>query len=61
MLNKKRFFQRLFPNKNTDDFCTLNYDYLLKELFRNGGDKEFLWIEYMKDCRANIEEVLVYS
>lgn len=44
------------PNKRMPD-----YDYIHKELLRNGVSKKLLWAEYMEDCRANGEEPLMYS
>lgn len=38
-----------------------DYDYVHKELLRNGGSKKLLWTEYMEDCHANGEEPLMYS
>ena len=38
-----------------------DYDYISKELLRNGVSKKLLWTEYMEDCRANGEEPLMYS
>lgn len=56
--------EKLFPsaikstayNKRMPDF-----DYIRKELLRNGVSKKLLWTEYMEDCRANGEEPLMYS
>lgn len=38
-----------------------DYNYIHKELLRNGVSKKFLWTEYMEDCRANGDEPLMYS
>ena len=38
-----------------------DYDYIHKELLRNGVSKKFLWTEYMEDCRAKGDEPLMYS
>ena len=38
-----------------------DYDYIHKELLRNGVIKKLLWTEYMEDCRANSDEPLMYS
>ena len=38
-----------------------DYDYIHKELLRNGVSKKLLWTEYMEDCRANGDEPLMYS
>ena len=47
---------RVSPNKRMPD-----YNYIHKELLRNGVSKKLLWTEYMEDCRANGEEPLMYS
>lgn len=38
-----------------------DYDYVHKELLRNGVSKKLLWTEYMENCHANGEEPLMYS
>lgn len=38
-----------------------DYDYIHKELLRNGVSKKLLWTEYMENCRANGDEPLMYS
>lgn len=38
-----------------------DYNYIRKELLRNGVTKKLLWMEYMEDCRANGDEPLMYS
>ena len=38
-----------------------DYDYIHKELLRNGVSKKLLWTEYIEDCRANGDEPLMYS
>ena len=35
-----------------------DYDYIRKELLRNGVSKKLLWTEYMEECRANGDEPL---
>jgi hypothetical protein len=54
---------KLFPsakpevsNKKMPD-----YDYIHRELLKNGVSKKLLWTEYMEDCRANGDEPLMYS
>lgn len=37
-----------------------DYDYIRKELLRNGVSKKLLWAEYIEDCRANDDEALMY-
>ena len=55
---EKLFYPKLDnrPQKRMPD-----YDYIHKELLRNGVSKKLLWTEYMEDCRANGEEPLMYS
>ncbi len=38
-----------------------DYDYIRKELLRNGVNKKLLWVEYCEECRMNGEEPLMYS
>ena len=38
-----------------------DYNYIHKELLRNGVSKKLLWTEYIEDCRANGDEPLMYS
>ena len=54
---EKLFYPKLNsrPQKRVPD-----YDYIRKELLRNGVSKKLLWTEYMEDCRANGEEPLMY-
>ena len=37
-----------------------NFDYIRKELLRNGGNKKLLWTEYLEECRQSGEEPLMY-
>ena len=48
-------------NKVSADKRMPDYDYIRKELLRNGVSKKLLWTEYMEDCRVNGEEPLMYS
>ena len=56
--------ERLYPsaskqissNKKMPDF-----DYIRKELLRNGVNKKLLWTEYLEECRMSGEEPLMYS
>ena len=56
--------EQLFPtitrdvpsNKRKPDF-----DYVRKELLRNGVNKKLLWTEYMEECRQSGDEPLMYS
>ena len=55
---------KLFPpaskqvpsNKRMPDF-----DYIRKELLRNGVNKKLLWTEYLEECRQAGDEPLMYS
>lgn len=38
-----------------------DYDYIRRELLRNGVNKKLLWVEYCEECRMNNEEPLMYS
>lgn len=38
-----------------------DFEYIRKELLRNGVNKKLLWTEYVEDCRATGEEALMYS
>lgn len=56
----------LFPVDETKESTTKNkrmpdFDYVHKELRRNGVNKRLLWTEYLEDCRLSGEEPLMYS
>lgn len=55
--------EKFFPSANqvTSNKRMPDYDYIRKELLRNGVSKKLLWTEYMEDCRANGDEPLMYS
>lgn len=38
-----------------------DYDYIRKELLRNGVNKKLLWIEYLEECRKSGDDPLMYS
>lgn len=38
-----------------------DFNYIRKELLRNGVNKKLLWTEYMEECRLSGEEPLMYS
>jgi len=38
-----------------------DFDYIQKELLRNGVNKKLLWTEYLEECRQTGEEPLMYS
>ena len=55
--------EKSFPSANqvASNKRMLDYDYIRKELLRNGVSKKLLLTEYMDDCRANGDEPLMYS
>lgn len=38
-----------------------DFDYIQKELLRNGVNKKLLWTEYLEECRQSDEEPFMYS
>ncbi len=38
-----------------------DFEYIRKELLRNGVNKKLLWTEYLEECRLSGEEPLMYS
>ena len=38
-----------------------DFNYIRKELLRNGVNKKLLWTEYLEECRQSGEEPLMYS
>lgn len=55
--------QTLFPkeDKITTRKHMPNFDYIHRELMRNGVNKKLLWTEYLEECRMAAEESLMYS
>ena len=52
----------MFPKtKSATNKRMPDYDYIRKELLRNGVNKKLLWVEYCEECRMNGEEPLMYS
>lgn len=52
----------LFPKEKTVTNKRMpDFDYIRKELMRNGVNKKLLWYEYMEECRQSGEEGLQYS
>ena len=56
---------QLFPVGQTTSTATNkrmpDFDYVHKELLKNGVNKKLLWTEYLEECRASGEEPLMYS
>ena len=38
-----------------------DFNYIQKELLRNGANKKLLWTEYLEECRQSGDEPLMYS
>ena len=52
----------LFPKvKSATNKRMPDYDYIRRELLRNGVNKKLLWVEYCEECHMNGEEPLMYS
>ena len=52
----------MFPSKKSvTDRRLPDYNYVRKELLRNGVTKKLLWIEYCEDCQQTGETPLMYS
>ena len=52
----------LFPKeKSATNRRMPNFDYIRKELLRNGVNKKLLWVEYCEECRMNGEEPVSYT
>jgi len=52
----------MFPKeKSATDKRLPDYDYIRKELLKNGVTKKLLWIEYCELCHASGDEPLMYS
>jgi len=52
----------LFPKEKTATAKRMpDFDYIRKELLRNGVNKKLLWVEYCNDCHLSNEEPLMYS
>ena len=52
----------MFPkDKSVTNKRMPDFDYIRKELLRNGVNKKLLWVEYCEECRMSSEEPLMYS
>ena len=52
----------MFPkDKSATNKRMSNFDYIRKELLRNGVNKKLLWVEYCEEYRMSSEEPLMYS
>jgi len=55
--------ERMFyPKEKSDTQRRMpDYEYIRKELLKNGVSKKLLWTEYLEECRLNGDEPLMYS
>lgn len=54
--------EKLFPkDKSAANKRMSDFDYIRKELLRNGVSKKLLWVEYCEECRMNGDNPLMYS
>jgi transposase len=54
--------EMLFPKeKSATNKKMPDFDYIRKELLRNGVNKKLLWVEYCEECRMNNDNPLMYS
>lgn len=52
----------LFPKEKTATEKRMpDFEYIRKELLRNGVNKKLLWTEYLEECHQNGDEPLMYS
>ena len=62
-VTNKNLQERMFPKAeaSTSDKRMPDFDYIRKELLRNGVTRKLLWTEYLEDCRRENAEPLMYS
>ena len=62
-VTNKSLQERMFPKAEgaMPDKRVPDFDYIRKELLRNGVTKKLLWTEYLEDCRREHAEPLMYS
>ena len=56
--------EKLFPSAQKQVSSTKrmpDFNYIQKELLRNGVNKKLLWTEYLEECRQSCDEPLMYS
>lgn len=54
--------EMMFPKeKSATNKRMPDFEYVRKELLRNGVNKKLLWVEYCEECRMNNDEPLMYS
>ena len=62
-LTDKRLESMLYPKESADtaEKRMPDYEYIRKELLKNGVTKKLLWTEYLEDCRQSGDNPLMYS
>ena len=62
-LTDKRLESVLYPKESADtaEKRMPDYEYIRKELLKNGVTKKLLWTEYLEDCRQSGDNPLMYS
>ena len=62
-VTNKNLQERMFPKAeaSTSEKRMPDFDYIRKELLRNGVTRKLLWTEYLEDCRRENAEPLMYS
>ena len=58
-LSKRLFGQDETPPKSSRRL--LDFEYIRKELLKNGVNRKLLWTEYLEECRQCGEQALMYS
>lgn len=56
--------RRMFPKDDTSPHTAKrmpDYDYIRKELLRDGVNKKLLWAEYLDECKRYGDDALMYS
>ena len=56
--------EKLFPSAQKQVSSTKrmpDFNYIQKELLRNGVNKKLLWTEYLEECSQNGDDALMYS
>lgn len=55
--------EMLYPKKevSVSDKRMPDFEYIRKELLKNGVTKKLLWTEYLEECRQSGEDALMYS
>ena len=56
---EQKMFQKELSPKSTKRMPDFNY--IRKELLKNGVNKKLLWTEYLKECSKNDDDALMYS